>query len=380
SSGAAMKVYDSAEAGYLRVLPRALQRPGLVLAIAALVFAAALAIVPTLGTDLIPQLAQDRFEMTIRLPPGTPLRETDRIVREVQARHAGDEGIEVLFGFSGTGTRLDANPTESGENIGKLSVVMAGGGSRELEEQLAGRLRETMRAYPRAQVDFSRPALFSFSSPLEIELHGYDLDSLSGAGRKMAAMLRANPNYTDVKSTVEQGAPEIQIRFDQERAGALGLTTRDIADAVVRSVRGEVATRYNFRDRKIDVLVRAQEDQRDSVEQIRNLVSNAGAARPARLSAGGDVGATVGPSERRRAPPAGGGGGGGCGGAQRGPRRRPAPGGAHPGQPGRHRPGHRGPRSAADGGRRSAGRRHRDAHRRAGRGACRFDQFAAVRL
>ena len=301
SSGAAMKVYDSAEAGYLRVLPRALQRPGLVLAIAALVFAAALAIVPTLGTDLIPQLAQDRFEMTIRLPPGTPLRETDRIVREVQAKHAGDEGIEVLFGFSGTGTRLDANPTESGENIGKLSVVMAGGGSRDLEEQLAGRLRETMRAYPRAQVDFSRPALFSFSNPLEIELHGYDLDSLSGAGRKMAAMLRADPNYTDVKSTVEHGAPEIQIRFDQERAGALGLTTRDIADAVVRSVRGEVATRYNFRDRKIDVLVRAQEDQRDSVEQIRNLVINAGAARPVRLSAVADVVATVGPSEIHRA-------------------------------------------------------------------------------
>ena len=100
---------------------------------------------------------------------------------------------------------------------------------------------------------------------------------------------------------MEQGAPEIQIRFDQERAGALGLTTRDIADAVVRSVRGEVATRYNFRDRKIDVLVRAQEDQRDSVEQIRNLVINAGAARPVRLSAVADVVATVGPSEIHRA-------------------------------------------------------------------------------
>src|SRR5690606_16091208 len=301
ASDAAMRVYGRAEEGYLRVLPRAIQRPGLVLGIAAVAFVAALAIVPTLGTDLIPQLAQDRFEMTVRLPPGTPLRETDRIVREVQAKHAGDEGVEVMFGFSGTGTRLDANPTESGENVGKLSVVMQDGGSRALEAELTARLRETMRAYPRAQVDFSRPALFSFSTPLEIELHGHDLDSLSEAGKKMAAMLRANANYTDVKSTVEQGAPEIQVRFDQERAGALGLTTRDIADAVVRSVRGEVATRYNFRDRKIDVLVRAQEDQRDSVEQIRNLVINAGAARPVRLSAVADVVATVGPSEIHRA-------------------------------------------------------------------------------
>ena len=36
-----------------------------------------------------------------------------------------------------------------------------------------------------------------------------------------------SPRFADVKSTVEGGYPEIQIRFDQERAAALGLTTRD---------------------------------------------------------------------------------------------------------------------------------------------------------
>ena len=77
----------------------------------------------------------------------------------------------------------------------------------------------------------------------------------------MAALLRANPHYADVKSTVEEGFPEIQIRFDQDRAGALGLTTRQIADVVVKKVRGDVATRYSFRDRKIDVLVRAQRNR-----------------------------------------------------------------------------------------------------------------------
>ena len=301
ASGAAMRVYDHAEERYLRMLPRALARPALVLGIATGAFVLSLLAVPMLGTDLIPQLAQDRFEMTIKLPPGTPLRETDRVVREVQARHAGDPGIQALFGVSGTGTRLDASPTDSGENVGKLSVVMAGGGSRALEAELTARLRETIGAYPGVQVDFSRPALFSFSTPLEIELQGQNLDELAAAGQKMAAMLRANPNYADVKSTGEQGAPEIQILFDQDRAGALGLTTREIADAVVRSVRGEVATRYNFRDRKIDVLVRAQESERDSVERIRNLVVNPGAARPVRLAAVADVVATVGPSEIHRA-------------------------------------------------------------------------------
>ncbi|MCP2848967.1 efflux RND transporter permease subunit, partial [Salmonella enterica] len=76
-----MAPYGRAERGYLRLLPGALDRPELVLGVAGAAFALAAAIVPMLGTDLIPQLAQDRFEMTVKLPPGTPLRETDRLVR-----------------------------------------------------------------------------------------------------------------------------------------------------------------------------------------------------------------------------------------------------------------------------------------------------------
>jgi HAE1 family hydrophobic/amphiphilic exporter-1 len=301
ASDLAMAPYHYAESGYMKLLPNSLGKPWLVLGFAAAAFAATLAVVPMLGADLIPQLAQDRFEMTVKLPPGTPLRETDGLVRELQEKHAKDEGIRALYGVSGSGTRLDANPTESGENIGKITVVMADGGSKELEAEETEKLRTTMKAHPGAQVDFRRPELFSFSTPLEIELRGQDLETIQTAGQKMAALLRSNPHYADVKSTVEEGFPEIQIRFDQDRAGALGLTTRQIADVVVKKVRGDVATRYSFRDRKIDVLVRAQESDRASVESIRKLIVNPGSSRPVTLESVAEVISTTGPSEIHRA-------------------------------------------------------------------------------
>ncbi len=299
-SDLAMLPYHALENAYLRTLPGSLKRPWLVLGLAAAAFFATLLTVPMLGADLIPQLAQDRFEMTVKLPPGTPLKETDDLVRELQEKHGKDEGVHALYGVSGSGTRLDASPTESGENIGKLTIVMANGGNEKIESAETERLRETMKAHPGAQVDFARPELFSFSTPLEVELRGQDLASIEQAGRKLAAMLRKNPHYADVKSTVEEGFPEIQIRFDQERAGALGLTTRQIADVVVKKVRGEVATRYSFRDRKIDVLVRAQETDRDSVDNIRRLIVNPGSSRPVTLDSVADVVATTGPSEIHR--------------------------------------------------------------------------------
>ncbi|MBS0201183.1 MAG: efflux RND transporter permease subunit [Proteobacteria bacterium] len=301
ASDLAMAPYERAERGYLRLLPAALRRPVLVGVLATAAFAGALLLVPTLGADLIPQLAQDRIEMTAKLPPGTPLRITDDVLHQVATENAKTPGVRLRYGVSGTGTRLDASPTESGENIGKLSIVMEKSGDTKAEAAAVAAFRKSMASHPGVQVDFARPELFAFAPPLEIEVRSDSLDTLKTAGQKLAAMLRNNPHYTDVKSSVEQGFPEIQIRFDADRAAALGLTTRQIADVVVNKVAGNVATRYSFRDRKIDVLVRANESDRDSVQAIRNIIVNPGKGAPVTLASVADVVQTTGPSEIHRA-------------------------------------------------------------------------------
>src|SRR5687767_6897236 len=292
--------YDKAAAGYHRMLPRAIERPLPVLLFALVLFVATMWLVPMLGLDLIPQLQQGRFEMTAKMPPGTPLAETDAVVREVQQKHAKDAPVETIYGVSGVGTRLDANPTESGENIARLLVALKPGAGEAGERAEIEAIRATMAAHPGAEVKFSRPQLFSFATPLEVEIAGYDLDVLKRAGQDLSQRLMASDRFADVKSSVEEGYPEVQIRFDQDRAAALGLTTRQIADQVVRKIRGEVATRYSFRDRKIDVLVRASEGDRGSVEDICNLIVNPQSDRPVTLSAVADVISTEGPSEIRR--------------------------------------------------------------------------------
>jgi HAE1 family hydrophobic/amphiphilic exporter-1 len=268
----AMMPYNAAARAYHAFLPKALERPYAILGFAAIAFVASVALIPTLGMDLIPSLAQGRFEMTVKQSPGTALVDTDRLVAELQQKSANDPNISLIYGVSGTGTRLDATPTESGENIARMLVVLKPGVKERGERAAIEGLRAAMASHPGAEVKFSRPQLFSFATPLEIELRGYDLASLQKAGKNLSGLLNNSPRFADVKSTVEGGYPEIQIRFDQERAAALGLTTKQISDQVVNKVRGSVATRYSFRDRKIDVLVRAQANQRGSVDDIRNLI------------------------------------------------------------------------------------------------------------
>ncbi|HEX6928680.1 MAG TPA: efflux RND transporter permease subunit [Gammaproteobacteria bacterium] len=293
-------LYRKLDELYQPLLVQSLSHRFTVVSIAMLLFFASLALLPRLGVELIPQLSQGEFYVDVRMSPGTPLDETGDLVRRVSERAAEIPGVEKTYSVAGTGNRLDANPAESGENTGKVNVVLASGATRADEERVMDALREMLSMQPGVDYKFGRPELFTFSTPLEVEVIGYDLDALAQASRLIVAELEKSDRYADVKSSVEEGHPEIQIRFDHERAAQLGLVVSDIADTVVNKVRGEVATKYSWRDRKIDVLVRNQEEQRGSIQEVRDLIVNPASERPVTLSSVANVDVELGPSEIRR--------------------------------------------------------------------------------
>ncbi len=161
-------------------------------------------------------------------------------------------------------------------------------------------MRKQLMQLPGVQYEFSRPSLMTFASPLQIEVSGFDLEDLEAVNQVLVSKMQASDRYVDVKTTIEPGNPEIQIIFDQERAASLGLSVRDIADRVVANVRGELATRHTWRDKKIDVLVRSVDTTRASIAEIRGLIVNPAAERPVTLEAVAEIKIARGPAEIRR--------------------------------------------------------------------------------
>jgi len=278
-----------------------LSNPGKTIGAAVGLFVFTIAFVlPRLGTELIPQMSQGEFNVDLRLPPGAPLEQTDRAVLAAQQASSRLGNVTLAYSVAGTGNRLDANPVDAGENTGRLSITLAAGSGREDEELAMQGMRSSLDDLPGVQYRFSRPSLFALSTPLEVVVSGYDLDRIGVAAEEIRERMAADDRFADVKTTVEAGNPEIQIVFDQERASQLGLVVRDLADRVVNSVRGEVATRYKLRDKQIDVLVRSVDTRAASVEEVRNLIVNPGANFPVPLSSVADVRLAVGPAEVRR--------------------------------------------------------------------------------
>ena len=268
-----------ADRKYPPAITWALAHPGKVIGSAALLFVLTMVlIVPRLGTELIPQMSQGEFNVDLRLAPGTPLEQTDRSVLAAQRASAALGNVDLAYSVAGTGNRLDANPVDAGENTGRLSLTLQKGAGRAEEEAAMAGMRGALEDLPGVQYRFSRPALFSMATPLEVVVSGYDLDRLGDAAERVRQEMLKDARFADVKTTVEAGNPEIQIVFDQERASQLGLVVRDLADRVVNSVRGEVATRYKLRDKQIDVLVRSVDSRAASIEEVRNLIVNPGSA------------------------------------------------------------------------------------------------------
>ncbi len=289
-----------ATAIYPGVLRWSLQHRATVIFVSLLLFVSTMALVPRLGSELIPQFSQGEFTANLRLPPGMPLTETDKAIQEVQRVAAEIDAVDLNFSVAGTGNRLDANPVDAGDNTGTLSIKLVPGSSREAENETMAAMRAELSTLPGIQYEFTRPSLMSFSSPLQIEISGYDLASLARVSQSIIEAMSASDRFTDIKTTVETGNPEIQIIFDQERAAKLGLSVRDIADRVVANVRGELATRYTWRDKKIDVLVRSVDSRKSSIEEIRRLIVNPQSERPVTLDAVAEVIVSQGPSEIRR--------------------------------------------------------------------------------
>jgi len=295
------KFYQASEEVYLGLLKTSLNNRLIVIVVAILCFGGSLTLVQKIGIELIPQLSQGEFKVEFKLPPGTPIEQTDSALKAVQEATKKAQNVQSTFAVAGTGNRMDANPDQGGENWGELNVLLASGASSDTESSVMSSMRSSLQVVPGLQYKFSRPSLFSFSTPVEVEISGYDLEQLKEVSDQIVQKMDANSRFADVKNSMQIGSPEIQILFDRDRAAALGLQVHEVADRVVSNVRGDVATRYSWRDRKIDVLVRAQEEDRSSIDEIKNLVINPNSERSIPLSAIAEVKIANGPGEIRRA-------------------------------------------------------------------------------
>lgn len=295
-----LAVYARLEALFARGLAASLGRPGPVLLGAALSFVVGLVALDRVGSELIPEVRQGRFTAEVALPVGTPLSRTDAVLVQLEREIRALPDVRTVYAVVGTERRADARSDE-GEHTARVLVELAPGGDFEArEDRLMGQIRGIVATWPRMELRFARPVLFSVRTPVELVLFGSDLPQLRAASERALSALARVPGLTDLQSSLTAGYPEVRVRYDRLRMDALGLGVGEVARAVRDKVQGTEATRVTQGDRRVDLLVRLDERDRASVDDLGALNVNPRLVPPIRLDTVARLEEAEGPSEVRR--------------------------------------------------------------------------------
>ena len=287
------------ESGYERLLRRAIAAPALVFIPAALLLAGSLLLVPHLGSELLPEVHQGALLAHVALPVGTPLERTLEAADEVSGAVARLPRVESIYASAGVERALGAS-SDAGENTADLMVrLKPAEDPAAQEETVREQIREIVQRVPGASLTMSSPTLFSFRTPLEVEVRGERLEDLRAAADEVVVALEALPGLRDVKSNLEAGYPEVQVRYDRERLEQFGLDIGVAARAVRDKVAGNVATDLRGQGRRTEVRVVLREADRSSLEALAGLNVNPRGHPAIPLSAVADLELAEGPSQIR---------------------------------------------------------------------------------
>jgi HAE1 family hydrophobic/amphiphilic exporter-1 len=273
SLGQGGRIFNFVREEYSRLISWSLRHRGIVFILAVIIFAGSIMLIPFVGTEFIPSSDQGQFNINITLPTGTNLETTREVVSEVEKVVLEIAEIKSILTIAGEGSGGMGFSTEGG-NSGTIMVNLVDQDKRERNMvQIINQLRQKIGAYPDAQIKFSEQGFtFSSGSDLEVKISGDSLDELENIANRILILITEVEGVYDLKSSVEDVRPELHVNIDREKANLYGLNTAQIASTVHDALLGRVASIYQEKGEQIDIRIRLEEEDRNSIEEVENIL------------------------------------------------------------------------------------------------------------
>ena len=224
-------VYGSITEIYPRMQGAVLKRPLPVIGATLVAFLASLLLVGQLGSELVPELIQGEFFVNTELPPGTHLELNERRMAILEREAMNLPGVTSVYTVVGSSNEQGGTAGELRENIGQLTMTVEPPSSLEREDALMEAFRPVLESEEDLLYRFGRPTYFSFKTPIEVEIRGFNLSLLTRLADELMARMAQIDGLVDIKSSTEGGNPELQIRFDRDRLATLGYSVNQVASA-----------------------------------------------------------------------------------------------------------------------------------------------------
>ena len=288
--------------GYRRLLAATLRNRHAALALGTTAFVLALALLPRLGTELMPATDEGDVRITITYEPGTGMEFIDERVREIEARV-----LEWVPETEAWVTRAGSGGFRAGGGArGNLQLALGSVTERDRSsEAVAQELRQALADIPGADVRIRARSGMLFrggfggeGEQLAIEIRGFDLDTLDRLAEATVERLDGVPGITDLRRSRDDGIPENRLMIDRARAADLDVSPSQVARTLETAVAGTRAGLFQDNGEEVDIRVRLANARALDLEDLldltvrnregeaialRNLVSREAGTSPLRI-------------------------------------------------------------------------------------------------
>lgn len=252
-----------------------------------------------LETGFLPEMDEGGFVLDYRLPPGTSLAETNKVVSQIE--QVLKETPEVAAFSRRTGSQLGFFATDPNE--GDILVRLKDSRRRNSDEIVDDLRSEIERRFPQAHAEFVKLLedvindLAGEPRPVEVKLFGNDLQVLQRTAAELGERIEKIPGIVELFNGVSEGSPELVARIDPVRAGRAGLTVQAISTQLNNALLGRRIIQIREGDRLVGVRVRLPDETRFDFGRINNVPITAPNGFTQPLSAFAEIQREAGQSE-----------------------------------------------------------------------------------
>ncbi len=248
--------------GYGRFLKGLLRFRWIVILLAALLVAGAVFVYPSIGTEFMPSATSKNFKIDVQMPEGTVLDRTASTVSGVEEIIREALAEDLKFIYSHIGPKTDPGGGQSalfqGEHTATIEVALIDSTRLGIHKVISA-LDDVMSGIPGVQFSFS-PEVSSLSSilrveesPLMVEVKGDDLEVIGTLTQTAMDKMATIPELLNLRTSIEQGAPEVEILFDRFKLGLYNLDMNNVVSQIQDQLKGKNIGRLERAGEMIDI-------------------------------------------------------------------------------------------------------------------------------
>lgn len=263
--------------GYGKFVGKLLKRRYLVVGIAVIVMVGSYMLLPLIDKEFMPKAESKEFSIFMTLEPGTKLQSTDQAAATIEdlVKEFGGDNIEWIYTQVGPSGNESQNSESSPEEENQAEIKVKLKSDTKIDADfLIANLSHNYSLPDGIDISFEKEqsALQSIlgteGAPVIIEIKGEEIALIEELSDEIKERIASVKGIYDVKTSMEKGAPEVNISIDRLKSGIYGVDITSVASQIKEKLNGKTAGSYETEGEPIDIEIKVPEI---ALEELHNL-------------------------------------------------------------------------------------------------------------